>query len=166
MPASASSHQIRQKLKFKCHICPNKQFISKCKLDWHLKCHSRRFQCTSPGCEKSFKQKQHLKSHMLTHVEGGVRPYRCTYTDCGKTFKSISHLKDHTQSVHMRLKPFECAFCGSAFSRQSSLKHHLKHLHANLVESNGQLSEQTEKQLQILRESKTLQSAQPTTSLK
>ena len=78
---------------------------------------------------------------MLTHVEGGVRPYRCTYTDCGKTFKSISHLKDHTQSVHMRLKPFECAFCGSAFSRQSSLKHHLKHLHSNLVESNGQLSE-------------------------
>lgn len=33
------STSMRQKLKFKCPICLNRQFISKCKLDWHLKCH-------------------------------------------------------------------------------------------------------------------------------
>ena len=45
----------RQKLKFKCPICLNKQFISKCKLDWHMKCHERQFQCPHAGCTKSFK---------------------------------------------------------------------------------------------------------------
>ena len=142
---------LRQKLKFKCPICPNKQFISKCKLDWHLKCHERQFKCTYEGCDKSFKQKQHLKNHLLTHADG-VRPFRCKYPNCGKAFKSISHLKDHTQSIHMKLKPFECIFCKSLFSRNSSLKYHIRSIHSALLKEDGELSEAAVQQLAVLKE--------------
>ena len=120
---------ISQKLKYKCPICLNRQFISKCKLDWHLKCHKRQFKCTFEGCGKSFKQKQHLKNHLLTHSDFD-RPFSCNYKGCGKAFKSISHLKDHTQSIHMKLKPFSCCFCTKYFSRNSSLKYHIQQTHS------------------------------------
>ena len=101
------------------------------------------FKCTFEGCDKSFKQKQHLKNHMLIHADG-VRPFRCTYANCGKAFKSISHLKDHTQSIHMRLKPFECVFCKSYFSRNSSLKYHIRSIHTALLGDDGQMSEKAQ----------------------
>ena len=53
--AAIDENVLRQKLKFKCPICKNRQFISKCKLDWHLKCHQRQFKCTYEGCNKAFK---------------------------------------------------------------------------------------------------------------
>lgn len=81
-----------------------------------------------------------------------MRPFRCTYEGCGKAFKSISHLKDHTQSIHMKLKPFECVFCKSLFSRNSSLKYHIKSIHAQLLAPDGSLSELAQEQLKILRE--------------
>ena len=143
---------MQKKLKYKCPICLNKQFISKCKLDWHLKCHERQFACTVEGCDKQFKQKQHLKNHILTHQDD-VRPWLCKHEGCGKSFKSVSHLKDHTQSIHMKLKPFECVFCKSSFSRNSSLKYHIKTIHTHLIDpQSGQLTQQTIQQLQFLQE--------------
>lgn len=146
---------MREKVKFKCAICLNRQFISKCKLDWHMKCHERKFKCPISGCGKSFKQKQHLKNHALTHADD-QRPYRCMNATCGKSFKSISHLKDHTQGIHLKLKPFECAFCKGSFSRNSTLKFHLKSLHGGLLTADGKLSDKAKEQLQIIRDNLTL----------
>ena len=52
----------------------------------------------------------------------------------------------------MKLKPFECVFCKSLFSRNSSLKYHIRSIHTQLVNADGQLSEQAVQQLQILRD--------------
>ena len=118
-----------------------------------MKCHERQFECPHVGCTKSFKQKQHLKNHLLTHSTD-VRPFKCTHQGCGKAFKSISHLKDHTQSIHMKLKPFECQFCKSVFSRNSSLKFHIKSIHASLLNQDGSLNESAYSQLQMIKEQK------------
>lgn len=92
-----------------------------------------------------------MKNHLLIHADG-IRPFRCTYTGCGKAFKSISHLKDHTQSIHMKLKPFECVFCKSYFSRNSSLKYHIRSIHTALLGEDGQLSQKAMEQFQILKD--------------
>ena len=48
-------------------------------------------------CDKSFKQRPHLKAHKNFH--SGEKPFDCI--DCGKKFRQSSHLKIH-KDMHVK----------------------------------------------------------------
>ena len=50
-------------------------------------------QCDFDGCEKTFRNSHHLKSHMLSHT--GQRPYACSDSTCGRTFAKRHSWKSH-----------------------------------------------------------------------
>jgi len=57
-------------------------------------------------CEKSFKQKQWLKQHLLTH-ESVRNALVCTYEDCGREYLDQRNLNAHVRSYHLG-KKFTC----------------------------------------------------------
>ena len=72
-------------------------------------------------CNKSFKQKALLTTHMKVH--SSERPYVCSI--CPKAFKRKSDLSDHTR-IHTGNKPFVCRFCNKEFHKKSILTVHLR----------------------------------------
>ncbi|XP_026568254.1 gastrula zinc finger protein XlCGF7.1-like, partial [Pseudonaja textilis] len=83
----------------------------------------KRFQC--PECEKSFKRKDHLQSHLIIHT--GEKPYKCL--ECGKSFRHISNLYTH-QRIHTGEKRYKCLECGKSFNMSGNLHRHQK-VHLN-----------------------------------
>uniref|UniRef100_A0A0K2UFN6 Zinc finger protein 729like [Anolis carolinensis] n=1 Tax=Lepeophtheirus salmonis TaxID=72036 RepID=A0A0K2UFN6_LEPSM len=72
-------------------------------------------------CDYSTRYKEHLTSHMNTHVS--ERNFMCS--DCGQTFKWGHSLKRH-QRTHQadHYKKFACRFCHKSFSRKDHLSIH------------------------------------------
>lgn len=64
------------------------------------------YQCTVPGCDKSYKNPNGLKYHTL-HGHGlpsndEDKPYKCTVSGCGKRYKNPNGLKYHVTHAHMK----------------------------------------------------------------
>ena len=64
----------------------------------HVRTHTRArpFVCPSPGCSYSAMQKDHLKTHMLTHST--VKAFACPH--CSFKTKRKEHLTRHTRRRH------------------------------------------------------------------
>ena len=78
-------------------------------------------------CEKTFKEKGNMKSHMRVHT--GERPFKCDV--CKKSFGQRHHLVNH-KLLHTGEKPFSCDICGKTFRSKSNLKVHVRDHHASL----------------------------------
>ncbi|KAG7306874.1 hypothetical protein JYU34_008344 [Plutella xylostella] len=103
---------------FVCDTC-KKTYKNKSHLKRHMLVHTgkRPFQCDL--CSKTYNQSNHLKTHKLLHT--GEKPFKCE--TCKKTFDRISNLKIH-MLTHSGKKPFECETCKKKFMRMNYLKMH------------------------------------------
>ncbi len=84
------------------------------------------YECSEPGCGKSFGTKSNRNRHMrITHK--GIKPYQCTEDGCGMSFGQRWTLNDHMR-IHTGERPFPCTYpeCGMSFPRKSTLKGHVR----------------------------------------
>lgn len=70
-------------------------------------------------CGKSFKTRQRLQNHIITHT--GEKKFSCSI--CSKSFAVASSLKNHMR-VHTGDKPYKCLTCGLCFSQRNVLVCH------------------------------------------
>jgi len=70
----------------------------------------KKYRCTIPGCNKSYKNPGGLKYHIQHgHIEDTGdpemnkimhKPFQCTYENCGKRYKNMNGLKYHIEHSH------------------------------------------------------------------
>ncbi|KAJ5173952.1 uncharacterized protein N7500_001883 [Penicillium coprophilum] len=81
----------------------------------------RKYNCTLPGCGKSFAQKTHLDIHIRAHT--GDKPFICKEPSCGQRFSQQGNLKTH-QRRHTGEKPFQCEICHKRFAQRGNVRAH------------------------------------------
>lgn len=109
-----------RKRKHKCPQC-EKEFVNSGNLADHIRAHTgeRPYKC--PHCIKAFTQRGRLNEHIRTHT--GERPFKCLY--CPKTFASSGNLTAHSRT-HTGEKPYKCEQCHSAYIQPGALQRHIR----------------------------------------
>ena len=102
-------------------------------------------------CAETFKTREQLSSHRLTHPELEV-PFTCKHCSkpfgdlgrmnahinttheakrfqcdqCQKTFTTANSVLTHKVGLHNSQKAFSCEFCGKSFTQKGSMTYHMK----------------------------------------
>lgn len=72
-------------------------------------------------CEKSFKEKRHLKNHIeLVHEKSK----RTQCNQCGFYSTCSGSLNKHIKAVHLKIKNYKCNECDQSFCTNQQLKRH------------------------------------------
>ena len=102
-----------------CKIC-NKAFAQNSSFKNHMRTHSdeRPFVCDI--CSIGFKERYHLKKHMLFKHSDELKE-KCQF--CGKRFKDSTAVRAH-ERIHSDHRPYHCRRCGKAFKTSECLWHH------------------------------------------
>ncbi len=108
----------------KCTLC-KATFTEVINLHAHIAAdHSMKRTQQCPHCPMSFREKNSLKNHLLTHT--GEKPHACDI--CGSRFSLASNMKRH-MLIHTGKKPFECPACPRKFRQKGDLNSHVKSKH-------------------------------------
>lgn len=115
------------------------------------------FPCEFVGCDKVFKVKPYLDSHirdfhgalkkcefcekmlrsrkaMVRHLRIHEPPqFKCIFEGCTRAFYGKEALGGHALSVHGIAKEFICKSCGSAFATMKNMKKHEQRVHEALA---------------------------------
>uniref|UniRef100_A0A8D3DYA8 C2H2-type domain-containing protein n=1 Tax=Scophthalmus maximus TaxID=52904 RepID=A0A8D3DYA8_SCOMX len=119
------------------YICTK---CGKCSSSWlelktHKKSHaSEGLKCLA--CDKQFKEKAALVSHLKLHKKVQSSPRSLVCGDCGKVFGRLYHLKRHimTHRKEANSECFTCPDCQKNFAFPEDLN---KHMEMHVKESNG-----------------------------
>ena len=115
-----------------CDVCEFK-FSKKSELQEHLKVHKKEYQNCCPKCNKTFKLKKDVLSHLVELHQfknnkatyGFLKPY----PTCLLCNKQCKNLKDHMKQVHRSDKPFSCDLCKVKFLYKYHRDKHIKTVH-------------------------------------
>ncbi|XP_052233490.1 uncharacterized protein LOC127846353 isoform X3 [Dreissena polymorpha] len=115
--------------KYQCNDC-GRMMKSKTGFNEHVRVfHTKNAQVyTCPECNKQFKQRGNLRSHMFSHSE--ERKFACDI--CLKSFKYPDQLSRH-KLEHRSTVKFSCIICNKNFFRNTELKKHIELYHSGLV---------------------------------
>ncbi|KAK3578258.1 hypothetical protein CHS0354_011581 [Potamilus streckersoni] len=150
--------RLHEEKKFECHICRKKfhfdhylkehissvhdnTFKYQCtycgklmKSKTGLIAHTKQFhthtdeQYNCPKCNKIFRQKGNLRTHMFSHETD--RMFLCAF--CGKTFKYPDQLNRH-KLIHTMTNKIKCNHCDKKFCKEYELRRHMVIFHSGLV---------------------------------
>ena len=90
----------------------------------------RPFQCGYEGCGKTYKTKQGLQRHFVSHIGGSQ--FRCYTGDCtgGVRFCDSQALARHIYKTHTMERPFECNICNKRLVSLHNLTKHRENVHS------------------------------------
>ena len=155
----ANNHVAKRIQKYNCALC-DIDFNSKRKFEYHnstkheaSKHEASKFECEK--CDKTYKLKYLLNSHLKEHKEGRntkceicgkfftgkgfVVHLRTVHTErlfncntCNKTFKANNTLERHIQQVHQQKKMFSCNVCDMTFNQKINMNKHIAEIHHQL----------------------------------
>ena len=85
----------------------------------------KKFPCTYQGCNRIYKTKGNLKTHLRIH--NGDFSYRCEYDGCEKSFVSSYSYKIHHR-IHTKERPYQCESdgCEKKFNTRYRLGAHMR----------------------------------------
>ncbi|CAG2181805.1 unnamed protein product, partial [Oppiella nova] len=95
---------------YRCDEC-GKEFGRKSDLKTHRQTHdpSLRVRCEWPDCDREFKSRKYMLTHMNVHTM--ARPYRCPcqWTDCDFRCQLETTLKKHVLTTHEMVSDDQCS---------------------------------------------------------
>ena len=91
---------------------------------------TRPFQCGYEGCGKTYKTKQGLQRHFVSHIGGSQ--FRCYTGDCNGAvrFCDSQALARHIYKKHTMERPFECNICNKRLVSLHNLTKHRENVHS------------------------------------
>lgn len=104
---------------YQCDQC-KKKFKNKKGLNEHVLRHSgvKNFECPHCGMKKATNRE--LKEHINFHTR--EREYKCLH--CPMIFAGPSSLSIHTNTIHLKIKKYECQYCKQTFAKHGTWKDH------------------------------------------
>ncbi|XP_070206304.1 zinc finger protein 236-like [Littorina saxatilis] len=110
-----------------CQLCDT-GFKQRNHLRDHMLTHTEEKAYGCARCDATFRLPLHLKRHMLTHM--GERPHKCPH--CDAAFILTGQLTRHIRNGHPEKKPYQCPKCDAAFIQPGHLVRHKRKEHSKL----------------------------------
>ncbi|GMR35288.1 hypothetical protein PMAYCL1PPCAC_05483, partial [Pristionchus mayeri] len=136
--------------RFLCFEC-GKRFMHRKELERHTLAHEKqKMKMMQPKvmkprptiacnlCGNTYKSKQALRYHMMSHLdtEEERRPFKCD--ECGRRFTTADYLPQHAlthlHDEEQRL-PYKCDQCGKRFAQSGTFKSHINNKHLEDAEA-------------------------------
>ena len=108
-----------QQTQWTCLYC-NKTFQQSSNYKNHMRTHSDERPYVCEICDIGFKERYHLKKHLLFKHTNEAKE-KCRH--CGKRFKDSTAVRAH-ERIHSDLRPYSCQRCHKAFKTSECLWHH------------------------------------------
>lgn len=103
-----------------CPVC-DKTFAQNSNFRNHVRTHSDERPYVCLACMIGFKERYHLKKHVLFKHTPGQLDHACR--QCGKRFKDLTAVRAH-ERTHSDARPYGCSRCDKSFKTSECLWHH------------------------------------------
>lgn len=119
-PAKRHARTGKAPEQWSCPVC-EKTFAQNSNFRNHVRTHSDKRPYVCLVCLIGFKERYHLKKHMLFKHSPGQLNEACRL--CGKRFKDLTAVRAH-ERTHSDARPYQCSRCSKMFKTSECLWHH------------------------------------------